>query len=327
MRIVIATPAPPGSTRGNRRTAERWGRLLEELGHDVQIVERWNEEECELLIAVHARHSADSVRRFREEFPERPLVVLLAGTDLYRDLEEHPEVTDTLEAADRIVLLQPAARDELPSRLHDKSRVIVQSAGAIGAETPSVEEVPDVGRELDSFQVCMLAHVRDVKDPLVAARAVRRLPEESAVEVVHAGGVLEEETAVALRRELARTDRYRWLGELPHREALVLLSSSAICLVTSRLEGGANVVSEALATGVPVVSTRIPGTVGLLGGDYPGYFGVGDDAGLAELLMRAERDESYYDELERRCVELAPMVSPARERAAWERLLAELSPG
>ena len=87
---------------------------------------------------------------------------------------------------------------------------------------------------------------------------------------------------------------YRWLGELSREKALRLLSRCRLLALTSEQEGGANVVSEALAASVPVLSSRIAGSVGLLGEDYPGYFPVGDTEALARLLGRAETDADFY---------------------------------
>ena len=83
-------------------------------------------------------------------------------------------------------------------------------------------------------------------------------------------------------------------------------------------------VSEALASNVPVLSTRIDGSVGILGPDYPGYFPVGDAAALAGLLCRAEEDAGYLPALEAALQPARRLVEPARERAAWGALLAEL---
>ena len=87
------------------------------------------------------------------------------------------------------------------------------------------------------------------------------------------------------------------------------------------MEGGANVVCEALACSVPVLSTRIPGSIGILGENYPGYFPVGGTRALADLLQRAESDKEFYATLQARCKDLKPLVSPTRERRSWESLL------
>jgi glycosyltransferase involved in cell wall biosynthesis len=90
------------------------------------------------------------------------------------------------------------------------------------------------------------------------------------------------------------------------------------------MEGGANVISEAVVEGVPVLASHIPGSVGLLGPPYPGYFPVGDTEALARLLHRAETDAAYYARLRRWCSRLAPRFTPAREQRAWRRLLGEV---
>jgi glycosyltransferase involved in cell wall biosynthesis len=114
--------------------------------------------------------------------------------------------------------------------------------------------------------------------------------------------------------------RYRWLGELPRWKALQRLARSRLTIVSSRLEGGPNVVSEALVAGVPVLSSRISGVIGMLGADYPGYFPVGDTQALAELLVRAESDAEFYSRLVARCRKTAVKFDPKRELAAWVRI-------
>ena len=126
--------------------------------------------------------------------------------------------------------------------------------------------------------------------------------------------------------EARANPRYRWLGELPRARALRLLARCRLLILTSRLEGGANVLSEALACGVPVLSSRIAGSVGLLGAGYPGFFAVGDTDGLAALLWRAETDARFYRRLASRCLSAARLLDPVAEARSWRRLLRELEP-
>jgi putative glycosyltransferase (TIGR04348 family) len=315
MKILIVTPAPGGSQKGNRVTAVRWARLLRELGHSVSLDQEYRGEPCDLLVALHARRSFAAVERFRREHPRLPLVVTLTGTDVYQDLAAGPEAWQALEWATRIVALQPLALRMLPQALQDRSRVIYQSASGTGPAEPPVEE---------AWEACVLGHLRPVKDPFRAAEAARLLPPASRVRVLQVGAALSEEMAERARAEETQNPRYRWLGELPQEEALRLLARTRLLVLTSLLEGGANVVSEALAASVPVVSSRIDGSVGLLGEEYPGYFAVGDTEGLARLLYRAETDGEFYSGLKSRCERLAPRFHPDRERETWAALLAEL---
>ena len=84
-------------------------------------------------------------------------------------------------------------------------------------------------------------------------------------------------------------------------------------------------VCESIALSVPVISSRISGSIGILGAKYPGYFPVGDTHALARLLRRAEADATFCSKLRDWCVGLAPLVDPARERERWKSLLAGLS--
>ncbi len=313
--IGIVTPEPPSSLSGNEVTAQRWAKLLGELGHRVAVQAAYAGEDYDLLISLHAMKSAAAIEAFHERFPERPQILALAGTDLYGDLERDPAALRSLELADRYVVLQPRGLDRLPQELRGRAVAIHQSLAPIAPSAP---------RHDGSFDVCVLSHLRPVKDPLLVAAAVRRLPSDSVVRVTHVGAALEPELGRNAEEETAISTRYRWVDELDRAAALGVLAASKMLVLTSRLEGGANVVSEAIAAGVPVLSTRIDGSVGILGEDYPGYFPVGDAQALADLLRNAETDPEFYADLRQRIERLAPLVDPAREREAWKRLLASL---
>lgn len=314
LRILLVTPARRGSHAGNRVTVLRWAALLRSLGHRVATASDWDGQACDVLVALHATKSHPSIARYRERRPAAPLVVALAGTDLYQDLPGSPVARRSLALADLVTVLQPRGVDAVPEALRDRVRVLVQSARAV----PPAPPPPGV------FQACLLAHARAVKDALLAARAVRDLPPASHVRLVHLGAALDPGAEEAARREALVNPRYRWLGPRPRREALATLAGSQVLVITSRSEGGSNALSEALAAGVPILSTRIDGSTGLLGDDYPGLFPVGDAPALAALLARAESDPGFLRALRDACARLRPRVDPARERQAWADLLVEL---
>lgn len=318
MQVLLVTPAPLGSRGGNRVTAERWARLLRGLGHRVRIATSFRSGPADLLVALHARRSAGSIRRFRAQHASAPIVLALTGTDIYGGLERSALARRSLELATRLVVLQPLAIQELPPRFRPLASVIHQSV-----PKPAKKPPPETGW----FQVCVLGHLRRVKDPFRAAKAARRLPATSTLRVLQAGRAMSPSMAVRARDEMRVNPRYRWLGDLAHDDAQHLLARSRLMVLSSRAEGGANVISEALAHGVPVLASRIPGTVGLLGEDYPGYFEVGDTRALTALLEKAETEPAFYESLEAACARRAYLVSPIRERGAWRSLLEDMGLG
>jgi len=314
MTIRIVTPAGPEDRNGNSITALRWARILKRLGHRVVVAREYDGERCDLLIALHARKSAPSMRRFKRLYPDKPLVLALTGTDLYHDIRTSAAARRSLEMATRLVVLQSMGLKELPGPLRRKTRVIYQSASRVKGRPP----------HNNGFVVSVIGHLRPVKDPLRTAVAARRL-NHSRLRVVQAGRALDREIEKRARAEMARNPHYRWIGELPHWKTRRLLASSHLLSLTSVMEGSANVLSEAIASSVPVVASKISGLIGTLGENYPGYFRVGDTEGLARLLKRVETDKRFYRELKTRGARLKPLVHPKRERAAWKALVAELS--
>ena len=316
MRIQLITPAPLRINNGNKITAIRWRRILSQLGHKVTLDQSYNTNPCDILIALHARRSYESIHRFHKLHPERPLIVVLTGTDLYRDIRTNRDAQRALELATRIVPLQRMALAELPKRLHGKTRVIYQSAEPYHLKPPPWDS--------RHFKVCVIGHLRDEKDPLRAAMAVRGLPPESRIQVLHVGRALDADLEKKARSETRKNPRYRWVGELPHWKTRQILARSHLTIITSRMEGSSNVLSEAIASSVPVLAARISGLMGTLGEFYPGYFRVGDTGKLAALLTKAESDPAYYRLLKNRCRRLSSLVKPVREVQAWRRLLREL---
>ncbi len=315
MRIQLITPAVR-SRKGNWVTAERWARILRKLGHRVEIRKHYDGGRCGLLIALHAHKSFTSIDRFHREHPGRPLILTLTGTDLYRDIRLHENARRAMEWADRLILLQPEGAAELPPALRCKCRVIRQSAIRAAARA--------AGATRRWFDVCVVGHLRPVKDPFRAAAAARLLPASSRIRVLHAGAALAGRMAALARLEMEENPRYKWLGDRPRWQVRQLMAKSRLMVLSSKMEGGANVVSEAIVAHLPVVSTRISGSIGMLGEDHAGYFEIGDTKGLAALLARCETDPDFLRGLEVRSRELAPLYDPDREVEAWAELVGEL---
>jgi putative glycosyltransferase (TIGR04348 family) len=323
MRIGIVTPAPPGSKYGNRVTALRWARLLKELGHRVQIRQEYNAQSFDLLIALHAKRSYPSILRFHEDRPEKPLVVALTGTDLYRDLNTDHQAQESLELATRIVVLQPKALDGIKANLHPKVRVIYQSVNGKSIRAAGARKRKNTSQRARAFQICIIGHLRTIKDPFRAAQAARLLPPSSHIRITHLGAAMTQDMEEEAQAEMRENPRYHWIGEQPQWRAHRILAASDLCILSSLMEGGANVLSEALVAQVPVLASRIAGTIGILGEGYPGYFEVGDTRQLTQLMIRAESEIQFRKQLLHWSKRLRPEFLPAREREAWHDLMSE----
>ncbi|MBI5330496.1 MAG: TIGR04348 family glycosyltransferase [Betaproteobacteria bacterium] len=311
MRIALVTPYLPESRNGNAHTAVRWRRFLRAAGHRVELLTDWRGQTADALIALHARRSHASVRAWAEARPDHPLILVLTGTDLYCDIHTDAQAKWSLTVASRLVVLQERGVEELPPALRAKAVILYQSAPAITSGR----------RPARHFDVCVTAHLRDEKAPFLAAEALSFLPDDSRIRVRHIGGELQPGMAARAAALAAEQARWRWLGAQPHGATRRRIADSHLLVISSHMEGGANVIVEAVTAGTPVLASRIPGNVGMLGADYAGYFPVGDASALAALLHRAETDPAYYIVLQTQCAARAPLFTPEREAAGVRALL------
>ena len=283
----------------------------------VIVQTAWDGRPADALIALHARRSAPSVAAWRERHPEGPLGVVLTGTDLYRDLPESAEARRSLDLADRLVVLQDDALRSLTPAWRRKAGVVFQSAPALEPRA----------RPTQPLRCVVVGHLRPEKSPQTIWDAVSLLPEDVAVEIRHIGAALEPGLGEKARECAARHTRYRYEGGLSHARTRTAMRSAHLLIHPSIMEGGANVIVEAIMGGTAVLASRMSGNVGMLGRDYPGYFRVGDAAGLAKLVARAARDARFLRSLEQACRKRRPLFRPESEARAVQALVAGLLEG
>ncbi|HUJ00123.1 MAG TPA: selenoneine biosynthesis selenosugar synthase SenB [Usitatibacter sp.] len=291
----------------------RWAAMLRDRYRAI-VQTAWDGERADALIALHARRSAESIARFHERSDGRQIAVVLTGTDLYKDLPGSREAAASLDLADRVVVLQDDALRLLPAKWRRKAEVIFQSA-------PVLARRAKPGGRLDCVVV---GHLREEKDPRTLFAAVRRLPRGLPIRIRHLGAPLDPalgEAARALERE---DPRYRYSGALPHGLTRAAIHSAHVLVHPSVVEGGANVIVEAITAGTPVLASRISGNVGMLGRDYPGFFEPRDAAGLAKRLVRALEDPRELSCLRSSCDQRKRLFRPQAEAAAVRRLAAAL---
>lgn len=307
------TPALADANNGNWQTARRWAGMLAGA-YRVRVASAWEHGDEALLIALHARRSAASLAAWQAQAAGRPSVLVLTGTDLYRDIADDRAAQRSLASADRLVVLNELGARQLPPSLRAKTRVVLQSCG-------SRQTLAKPTRHLRAL---MVGHLRDEKSPQTYFEAARLLADRHDLRLDHVGAALDPALGAQARTLMAACPHYRWLGALPHAATRRRIQAAHVLVHPSRIEGGAHVVIEALRSGTPVLASRIDGNVGLLGERYSGYFPVGDARALATLLQRLRDDPAMLAALQAQCAARAPLFDPARERAALITLLADL---
>ncbi|MEE2642052.1 MAG: glycosyltransferase [Planctomycetota bacterium] len=330
MKIRIITPVEKNSNRGNEITALRWEGILRTLGHQVGVSHgRTCSDRLDLLIAIHATRCHPFLRGYRDLFPQAPVVVCLSGTDLHGALERpgdscgmdsddngrrRERTLESLAIADRIVLLEPEGQKKVPDEFQSKCRVVFQSA----AEVENRQTPPS-----DRFQVSVIGHLREVKDPFRTAMAARQLPSHSRVSILHVGAALNAEMKEAAMRESVSNRFYTWLGKKSHRETMEILTSSHLTVLSSFHEGAPSVISEAVMNRVPLLSSRMDASIGLLGSDYPGLFEAGNTVVLAALLERCEFQPDFLSDLVKAVENRRKWFSRDHEMDCFRSLLSE----
>ena len=317
--VVLVSPAMAESNNGNWHTAHRWAQFLS--GYcDIALLPQWPapslQRTPQAMIALHARRSAASIRAWAEACPDKPLVVVLTGTDLYRDIQTDAEAQQSLALATHLVLLQDDGLTALPEVWRGKARVIYQSAPALKPARKSSRR----------FGVLMVGHLRDEKDPLTFMRAAGR---------DFAAGIHFDQIGLALAPHFTEsantaaqcTPRYRWLGGLPRPVTRQRIKRAHLLVNCSLMEGGAQVILEAVQSGTPVLASCISGNIGMLGADYAGYFEPTDDAQLAALVRRCAAEADFLALLQRQCSERARLFAPRNEKRLVINLLASALDG
>lgn len=319
LKLTLITPAARGSRAGNRATATRWAGLLRSLGHRVMIAHCNDAPNADFapdaIIALHAWRSHGAIQAWHKVCPQSALAVVLTGTDVYHFQFTDPKVVyESLDRADALIGLHDCLKEDLPARYHPRLRIVHQSAHPLPPKVPSPSE--------RFFDILVAGHLREEKDSLRAAYAVRDVPAHSRLRVVQLGGAHSDDWARAADEQMRHNNRYQWLGDRPRWQVRQWMARARAMVISSRMEGGANVVSEACVAGLPVIASDIAGNRGLLGEDYDGYYPVADTGALSACLKRAEENSDWLAHLRQQVKNRAPLFTPEAERDALASVLA-----
>jgi putative glycosyltransferase (TIGR04348 family) len=303
--LVIVSPALSDANNGNWQTAKRWATLLGKQ-YRTRIIKQWPDDLAgsdDILLALHARRSADSVAAWHDQRGSKALVLALTGTDLYRDIHTDLQAQQSLDYASRLIVLQHLGLNELKPQHRAKAHVVLQS-------TTSRKTVAKTARHLRAL---MVGHLRDEKSPQTLFAAARLLQERKDIGIELVGAGLDESLAQIATETVAACAIFHWSGALNHIKTRAKIQRAHVLVHASKMEGGAHVIMEAVCSGTPVVASNIPGNMGMLGEDYAGYFPVGDAGALAKMLLRCKDEPAFLDQLKQQCAARAPLFAPQAE--------------
>lgn len=315
MNVLILYPNNKNAITGNLCSALQYQKILQHLGHSVEVSSEYNGQRSEVLIVINAAKKNSDIRKFKVNNSNSKIVSVLSGTDIYPDPSK--VTIDSMEQSNALVVLQPDALLKVPESYKEKTFLIYQS----------VDPIVNVASPVDcntEFRVTLIANIRSVKDPLVAPNACKLLSISSKIKIIHIGYCLEKNLGVILSKESESNERYDWIGGLNELDTRKTLSQSNVLLITSIDEGAGRVVGEAIELGVPIISTRNSGVLGVLGDDYEGYYPVSDSNLLSKMLMRVEEDPNFLQTLHEQCQSKAHLFCPELEKKSWAQLISEI---
>ena len=311
--LILITPALADARNGNWQTAQRWVFMLREH-FTVRLMKTWDGSPANIMIALHARRSAESIAAWAATYPERGLIVALTGTDLYRDIDHDASAQRSLELAQRLIVLQELGRQALPLHLRGKCEICFQSTSPRKPQHKTARHL----------RLLAVGHLREEKSPVTFFAVARQLATRKDLFFDHIGAALDPQLAIEASALAASNPNYRWLGSLPHGTVRQRISRAHLLVHPSRMEGGAHVVMEAVASATPVLASRIDGNIGMLGADYAGYFEHGNVDELAALILKCRSEANFLAHLSTQCAIRAPLFEPEHERSTLIRITTQL---
>ncbi len=139
---------------------------------------------------------------------------------------------------------------------------------------------PSVSKQYDIVFCARLVANKGLAELLHAVRSLR------GITLLVIGDGPERARSEALARKLGITDRVTFAGWLPDQPAVInTMQSGKVFVMNSKSEGGPRVALEAMACGMPVISTRVGVMPDVIQNEVNGVFTDGDPEHLALTIM------------------------------------------
>lgn len=282
------------------------------------------------IVAAWAYPDAAAAAVFARRW-RTPLLTVALGTDLnvvpgYRGVGR--QVRWTLARSARVVTVSRALGDRAIELGARPERVVIQH-NAVDGEAFRIRDRAEVRRALGLEPgrptIGYFGHHREIKgtDVLIEAmdHLVRRLGRADALLLLVGQGDITEKIKARVEA-LGLGENIRFCGVKPHAEIPAWMSALDVFCLPSRQEGCPNVVLEALASGRPVVASRVGGVPEILG-ERTGILVPPEDPPALAAALRDALDRSWDAESLRGSVEFLSWDAIGRRyRTMLEEVLA-----
>lgn len=228
----------------------------------------------------------------------KPVITTLRGSDVARAehswLDRHI-LSFAVRTSDTVICVSEAmaerARMQFPHRASD----IHACLNGVDETFFLIARIPSNGNTLRVLAVGNLIRLKGF-DVLIEAVARAHCREQLRVSIV--GDGTEEQALIALAAARGVSECFEFPGRLPVSDMPERFAKADVFVLSSRSEGRPNVVVEALASGLPVISTDLEGVQGMVMDGDTGWLVAVDDAD--QLAAALDQANANREELRRR---------------------------
>lgn len=241
------------------------------------------------VIHAHWLYPAGTASVIAGQRKNRPVVITVHGGDAAmatRNRAMGRVANWTANRADKVLAVSDAIAEDLLQLGVDEHRVAVTPLGV-----PLPAGVSDTsGRPA---QLLFVGSLIDRKGVDILLEAAAGLPKELVNLTIVGDGPLQD----AARATAASNGAVHALGVRPPGEVAKLMLNASGLVLPSRSEGRPFVIMEAMAAGLPVVATNIPGSRELVHHEQTGLLCDVDPASLREAMLRLADNEDLRAKL------------------------------
>jgi glycosyltransferase involved in cell wall biosynthesis len=273
MKIAFVSPHTLPVCRGNSLTVQRLCDGLNNRGYHVNLFNSTTDVPEELAgfapDLIHSLHALQPHAWLQQSgiLGTCPWVVTMTGTDYNSAVQ--PETLQALSDARSLIVFHSEAAERVRARFPDlagRVSIIPQAVHVPEQKSGSREEARRAWNLAPGEMIFfMAAGLRPVKNIGYALEVFARFKQNHPLaRMLLAGPCLDADESVHVLTSGERLDGFSYCGELPHERVLELMQAADVFINTSLHEGMPGAVMEAMAAGLAVIATDVPGNRALI---------------------------------------------------------------